>query len=583
MDTMTNALFRTDCLVLLERLPSCAVDLVYLDPTFPDRSRDSTETFLESLGRVLQQAHRCLTESGSVFVHVPAEHATDNVRFIAQQALGDASVRMEITWPRSKSRVASRGPHNGSDTILWYSKSDSFVYNPQFRPFTADELNHFSPLLDEQKRRYRLVDMTTTVNRPSFTFIWKGCKPALGRSWRYSRDRMDELARQGMIVIPSSGSLPRLKQYLDEMQGVEIDNHWQDIPYLLASNEKLGYPGQKPLRLLERVVRMASNIGQLVVDPFCGTGTALVAAHSNQRRFIGCDVTERAFDLSVSRLSPAMGDAWSQGVKTADGTLLTTLPIAWSDYQSILASPGQVRDLQQQLGSIRGRLGGIKQLIAANTETDEISVERVISEIETKIIEQIIKAAAMDVGSFEPRLREMVGAWDRLEEDSRLFLLTAHWYLANTPEELDFSPAALSAWKCVEKELLAKLFQPFKDSTTVSDEPKASRTVQNLLGFMAGRMHLVLGNMSALFDCIGRGKEMQSPAIAAFVAFIRQHCAQPEFFLQGEARSRVILSQENIQAYRNGAAHIGAFTRARATASVEFVTQHLDAIENALR
>jgi len=277
-----------------------------------------------------------------------------------------------------------------------------------------------------------------------------------------------------------------------------------------------------------------------------------------------------------------MGDAWSQSVKAADGTLLVTQPIVWSDYPSILTSPSQVKDLQQKLASISERLGSIKSLISADTEADEISVERVISEIETKIIEQIMKEATTDVGTFEPQLRGIVEAWDRLEEDTRKFLLTAHWYLANIPAELDFSPAALSAWKCVEKELLAKLFQPFRNTITVSDEPKPTRTVRTLLGFLSGRTHLVLGGMGGLFDGICRGKDMQSPVMLAFVTYIKQHCAEPGFFLQPGSGIGDILSQTNIDTHRNGAAHAAAFTRERAKASVEFVTQHLDAIERAL-
>jgi DNA methylase/Restriction endonuclease len=124
------------------------------------------------------------------------------------------------------------------------------------------------------------------------------------RYWRYSREKMAELIKQGRVIQTRPGAVPQYKRYLDEMPGVPLQSLWADLPGINnRSKEMLGYPTQKPLALLERIISAASNPGDTVLDPFCGCGTAVEAAHKLGRKWIGIDITPLAIDVIERRLS----------------------------------------------------------------------------------------------------------------------------------------------------------------------------------------------------------------------------------------------------------------------------------------
>lgn len=123
------------------------------------------------------------------------------------------------------------------------------------------------------------------------------------RYWRYNKEKMEALYAQGKVVEPRPGAVPRYKRYLDEMQGIAIGDTWDDIPAINSqAQERLGYPTQKPLALLERIISASSNPGDLVLDPFCGCGTTIAAAQKLGRRWVGIDITHLAIALQKYRL-----------------------------------------------------------------------------------------------------------------------------------------------------------------------------------------------------------------------------------------------------------------------------------------
>jgi hypothetical protein len=129
------------------------------------------------------------------------------------------------------------------------------------------------------------------------------------RYWRYNKEKMEELYRQGRIVQTRPGAVPAYKRYLDEMPGVPIQDIWDDIgPIQSQSKERLGFPTQKPAQLLERIIQTSSNEGDLVLDPFCGCGTTIIAAQKLKRRWIGIDITHLAISLMKYRLHDTFGD-----------------------------------------------------------------------------------------------------------------------------------------------------------------------------------------------------------------------------------------------------------------------------------
>lgn len=129
------------------------------------------------------------------------------------------------------------------------------------------------------------------------------------RFWRYSKQKMEELIQQGRIIQTKPGGVPAYKRYLDEMPGISLQDIWPDIPPIgPAAAERLGYPTQKPLALLERIIMASSNEGDVILDPFCGCGTTIDAAERLKRNWIGIDITHLAINLIKHRLHDTYGD-----------------------------------------------------------------------------------------------------------------------------------------------------------------------------------------------------------------------------------------------------------------------------------
>jgi DNA modification methylase len=269
-----NTLFPCDALVLLERLPSEVVALIYLDPpwnTGLDRSTAksrelSDEQYASYLSKIVQQARRILTDKGSLFVHWSPTSPLD-VRLVMNQAFGEQP-KYEITWHRKRfGSSPSKWPKVDNEFFLVYSKADVPIYNPVFRSLSSAESQY--PLTDT-RGSYRVADLTAPFDRSAMRFAWRGYQPPPRRSWRFSLDKLDALVLDDRIHFPSAGGLPRLKQYLDDNPGVEIGTTWDDIPSVVPGDKRTGYPFQTPFSLMERIVLLASNAGDQVLDPFCG-------------------------------------------------------------------------------------------------------------------------------------------------------------------------------------------------------------------------------------------------------------------------------------------------------------------------
>jgi hypothetical protein len=212
----------------------------------------------------------------------------------------------KIVWKRSSAHSdAKQGREqygNICDELLFYTKGSSWTWNPAFTPYSDDYLNDFYKYVEEGTgRRYRLGDLTgpggAAKGNPSYEVM------GVTRYWRYSKEKMEELIRQGRVVQTKPGNVPSYKRYLDEMPGVPLQNIWDDIPPIGAqATERLGYPTQKPVALLERIISVSSNPGDIVLDPFCGCGTTIHAAQKLGRTWIGIDITHLAISLIEKRL-----------------------------------------------------------------------------------------------------------------------------------------------------------------------------------------------------------------------------------------------------------------------------------------
>ena len=269
--------------------------------------RNQMMAYLVMMAARLVELHRVLKPTGSLYLHCDPT-ASHYLKIVLDAIFGVQNFRNEIVWQRTNVHSDSKTWSQVSDIIFFYTRSAAFTWNPPYALHSERHLQSKYANVDENGRRYTLSDMTSPNPRPNMMYEWKGhTSPANG--WRYSRETMTRLDEEGRIWYPDDKSKrPRLKRFLDEMPGTLIGNIWTDInPINSQAAERLGYPTQKPLALLERIISASSNPGDVVLDPFCGCGTTVVAAQKLGRRWIGIDITHLAISLQKSRLQDQFG------------------------------------------------------------------------------------------------------------------------------------------------------------------------------------------------------------------------------------------------------------------------------------
>ena len=191
---------------------------------------------------------------------------------------------------------------SGCHTALF--KSDAVTFNQVYGEHDPSYVQKAYRYTDKDGRRYRLLPLLNpNDDRPNLTYEFLG----ITRVWRWTRERMEKAYREGLVVQLKPGAVPQYKLYLDESKGRTISNDWNDIEQV-AGKEVLGYPTQKPLALLERIIQASSNPSDLVLDPFCGCGTTIAAAQKLGRQWIGIDVTHLSIALMRQRLNDMFGD-----------------------------------------------------------------------------------------------------------------------------------------------------------------------------------------------------------------------------------------------------------------------------------
>jgi site-specific DNA-methyltransferase (adenine-specific) len=262
--------------------------------------------YLAMMAVRLIELHRVLKPTGSLYLHCDPT-ASHYLKVLLDSVFGPSLFRNEISWKRQSAHNDAKQGRvqygNIRDVILFYTKGEAWtwhsLYTPYDEKYVADFYKHIEP---ETGRRYRLSDTTgpggAAKGNPQYEVM------GVTRYWRYSKERMKELIAAGRIVQTRPGTVPAEKRYLDEMPGVSLQNDWSDIKPA-SGKETLGYPTQKPLALLERIVSASSNENDIVLDPFCGCGTTVHAAQKLKRRWIGIDVTHLAIALVERRLKEA--------------------------------------------------------------------------------------------------------------------------------------------------------------------------------------------------------------------------------------------------------------------------------------
>ncbi|TFF95601.1 MAG: site-specific DNA-methyltransferase [Promethearchaeota archaeon] len=261
-----NKLYHLDNLEFLRQLESEVIDLVYIDPPFftsvdYEEFSDiwkSQQEYLNFMRERIEEIYRVLKETGSFYCHCD-QNAVFELKLLIDKIFGKEYFRREIVWNVGsvsgfKSQV--KGWVRQHDNILYYTKSDEFTFHKQYTPYKKEYIKKMFRYKDKDGRLYR--------------------------------------KRRGG------------RQYLDEKPGTVVGDVWNDIysyQTRTRSKEYLGYPTQKPEKLLERIILASSNEGEIVADFFCGSGTTLAVAERLNRKWVGTDINPNALELCKKRLN----------------------------------------------------------------------------------------------------------------------------------------------------------------------------------------------------------------------------------------------------------------------------------------
>ena len=270
--------------------------------------------YLTMMANRLLQLHRVLKSTGSLYLHCDPT-ASHYLKIVLDGVFGKENFANEVIWKRTTTKNDyKQGAVNWPrvhDVILLYHRSTEEArkagrFHQSFEDYDEKTIETFYNFKDADGRRYRLSDLSApgqgSRGHPQYEF--KG----VTRFWRYNKEKMEKLDAEGRIQFRPHGDVPRLKVYLDDAPGIATGDVWTDVRGMHnLGTEMLGYPTQKPLALLERIILASSNEGDVVLDPFCGCGTAVHGAQKLKRRWIGIDITHLAISLIEKRLKDAFG------------------------------------------------------------------------------------------------------------------------------------------------------------------------------------------------------------------------------------------------------------------------------------
>ena len=321
-----NRLILGDNIEKLKEIASESVDLIYLDPpffsdrkyeviwgdegevrSFEDRWAGGIEHYIGWLKERVEEMYRVLKPTGMLFLHCDW-NASQYIKVnILDKLFGYNNCRNEIIWKRNFTKKGSQHSMTrlavNNDTIFMYSKSAKYTfYTPKSKNLDENELLKIYDKIDENDKRFKSepIELPAIMARKNLIFEYKGYTPKYG--WMMVKEKLDELDRQNKIYFTKNGK-PRRKNFLDDYEGSEIDNIWTDIlPIGQNQSEIIGYPTQKPELLLHRIIEMASNEGDLVLDPFVGGGTTVAVADKLNRKWIGIDQSVMAVKVTDFRL-----------------------------------------------------------------------------------------------------------------------------------------------------------------------------------------------------------------------------------------------------------------------------------------
>lgn len=321
MVVLENGLYKAHCLTLLERLSDHSVDFVYIDPPwFTGNIFKGTEDEYRYFMRiVIKHFKRVLKETGNLFLHITPQ-AGNYIRPLMFEIFSPENFRPEINIPRlgyAQFKSYEQGTH---EHILHYAMSEQSTHNRLFRPLNNTELRRYKK--DPTGKHYVLSALTRPSNDLDLRYEFRTYRPPNGHSWIYSEAKMQELWGMGKIEESSSGNTIMLKRYATDQQ-IDFTDEWHDVP-LIDKDKKKTFKlfDPRPVELIEKLIRIATNEGDVVLDVFAGSGSTLGAANRLGRRWIGCDIVTEMVDNAQRWLEDEIGIDWKQDAILADDVYL---------------------------------------------------------------------------------------------------------------------------------------------------------------------------------------------------------------------------------------------------------------------
>ena len=275
---------------------------------------DSMMSYLIYMAIRIMEMRRILKHTGSIYLHCDPT-ASHYLKLLMDCVFGKSNFRNEIAWKRRYGTFSYVHKANKfgvcNDNILFYVKSDSAMFQTQYSFDEPDYMAYLEKAFrhkDANGRRYQRDNLANPAPRPNLMYEYKGY-PHPPNGWAISKEKMEQWDKEGRLDFPKNkNGRIRRKRFLDEVKGRPVQSIWSDIKVISSqSKERIGYPTQKPLALLHRIINASSNKNDIVLDPFCGCATACIAAEQLDRQWAGIDISEKAAELVKERMEREMG------------------------------------------------------------------------------------------------------------------------------------------------------------------------------------------------------------------------------------------------------------------------------------
>ncbi len=313
---MIEKIILGDNLQILKTINNNMIDLIYIDPPFYSQKNyiefddkwDSLEDYLNFMRVRIKELHRILKNTGSFYLHCDY-HASHHLKIICDDIFGYDNFKANIIWKRTTQVKGVKNNYSKNlDNILFYTKGKKYTFNTQYIPLNKEQKNKYYNNIEKKTRRKfntsGLIRKGKGVNK--LKFHDKGIITSPNdKSFGWSQETYEkEYKKNPLCIYWGKNNKPRKKIYLDEHKGIPLSTLWDDIQEIsINSKERIGYPTQKPEKLLERIIKASSNEGDIVLDAFCGYGTTLAVAKKLNRQYIGIDNNSKAIELCKKRLN----------------------------------------------------------------------------------------------------------------------------------------------------------------------------------------------------------------------------------------------------------------------------------------